>query len=105
LFFCACGNGAGASKATRLTNDAIGRGRRYHAYRDGLYAFPNDDLEQNRDDIKHDMWMLLSDQKLFYAPLEEKLEDGDAEVLDLGTGTGSWCIASKSAHGENTGHE
>jgi hypothetical protein len=43
------------------------------------------------------MWMILSDQKLFFAPVEERMEQGGAEVLDLGTGTGKWAVESAFA--------
>ncbi|KAK3347149.1 S-adenosyl-L-methionine-dependent methyltransferase [Lasiosphaeria hispida] len=67
-------------------------GLRYHAFRDGKYAFPNDEVEQNRDDMKHSMSLLLCHGAYFYAPVEEVLAAGGAEVLDLGTGTGIWAI-------------
>ncbi|KAK0708567.1 S-adenosyl-L-methionine-dependent methyltransferase [Lasiosphaeris hirsuta] len=67
-------------------------GLRYHAFRDGKYAFPNDEVEQNRDDMKHSMSLLLCHGDYFYAPIEEVLAAGGAEVLDLGTGTGIWAI-------------
>lgn len=58
-------------------------GLRYHAYRAGRYPFPNDDVEQNRDDMKHAMTLMLCHGAYFYAPVEQVLDDG-AEVLDLG---------------------
>ena len=58
-------------------------GIRYHAYKSGKYAFPNDEIEQNRDDMKHSMCLMLCQGKYFYAPVEEMLERG-GEVLDLG---------------------
>jgi hypothetical protein len=58
-------------------------GLRYHAYRAGKYAFPNDEIEQNRDDMKHTMTLMLCRGAYFYAPVEEALEAG-GEVLDLG---------------------
>ncbi|GAB1316054.1 hypothetical protein MFIFM68171_06264 [Madurella fahalii] len=66
-------------------------GLRYHAYRAGRYAFPNDDVEQNRDDMKHSMALMLCHGAYFCAPVEPVLEAG-AEVLDLGTGTGIWVV-------------
>ena len=69
-------------------------GLRYHAYHPGKYAFPNDENEQSREEIKHNMSVMLSDGQLFYAPVEEALEDG-GEVLDLGTGTGRWPMQCK----------
>jgi len=58
-------------------------GMRYHAYHAGKYAFPNDEVEQVRDDMKHGMVMMLCNDRLFFAPVEEALER-DGEVLDLG---------------------
>lgn len=58
-------------------------GLRYHAYRAGKYAFPNDEVEQNRDDMKHAMTLMLCRGEYFYAPVKQVLERG-GEVLDLG---------------------
>ncbi|KAK3682339.1 S-adenosyl-L-methionine-dependent methyltransferase [Podospora appendiculata] len=66
-------------------------GLRYHAFRDGQYAFPNDEIEQSRDDMKHTMTLMVTRGEYFYAPVGEKLEAG-GNVLDLGTGTGIWAI-------------
>ncbi|KAK3384631.1 S-adenosyl-L-methionine-dependent methyltransferase [Lasiosphaeria ovina] len=66
-------------------------GLRYHAYRDGKYPFPNDDVEQNRDDMKHTMSLMLCRGAHFYAPVEDMFKNG-AQVLDLGTGTGIWAM-------------
>lgn len=35
-------------------------GRRYHSYKHGRYPIPNDDIEQNREDMKHAMIMELT---------------------------------------------
>ncbi|KAM4062786.1 methyltransferase [Hirsutella rhossiliensis] len=64
---------------------------RYHAYHAGMYNFPNDETEQYRDDLKHSLTIHLCDGNYFYAPCHERLERG-AHVLDLGTGTGKWCM-------------
>lgn len=58
-------------------------GLRYHAYKDGKYAFPNDETEQNRDDMKHTQALMLCRGAFHYAPVEEMLKNG-GEVLDLG---------------------
>jgi hypothetical protein len=65
-------------------------GRRYHRYREGHYNFPNDDVEQEREDMKHAMVKLLCNQKLHLAPLPSHPQ----EILDVGTGTGIWAIES-----------
>ncbi|KAF4418862.1 methyltransferase [Fusarium acutatum] len=63
-------------------------GRRYHSFRAGAYNFPNDDIEQEREDMKHAMVRLLSGQKLHFAPIDENPQN----ILDIGTGTGIWAI-------------
>ncbi|RFU75977.1 methyltransferase type 11 [Trichoderma arundinaceum] len=63
-------------------------GRRYHRFREGSYNFPNDDVEQEREDMKHAMVKLLCSQKLHFAPIG----DNPQEILDIGTGTGIWSI-------------
>ncbi|KAL1872647.1 hypothetical protein VTK73DRAFT_1408 [Phialemonium thermophilum] len=72
-------------------------GLRYHAFRDGKYAFPNDEIEQNRDDMKHTMTRKLCHDRLFYAPVEDALRKG-GQCLDLGTGTGIWVIEMGDAY-------
>jgi len=73
-----------ASVSSSVRAHVFDGGFRYHAYRDGKYPFPNDDVEQNRDDMKHAMTTMLMRGKHFYAPVEAALERG-GEVLDLGT--------------------
>lgn len=63
-------------------------GRRYHAYREGQYNFPNDDKEQDRLDMVHHVFRRLIGDKLFLAPIDP---DGK-RILDIGTGTGIWPI-------------
>ena len=64
-------------------------GRRYHKFRAGRYNFPNDEVEQEREDMKHAMIKTLC-QKLHYAPIGQYPQ----EILDIGTGTGIWAIES-----------
>lgn len=72
-----------ASMTSSIRQHVYEGGLRYHAFRDGKYAFPNDDVEQNRDDMKHTMTIMLCRGKHFYAPVEEKLTEG-GKCLDLG---------------------
>ncbi|KAJ4254440.1 hypothetical protein NW762_010038 [Fusarium torreyae] len=81
---------------TRSLTDSIRQhivdgGLRYHAYHAGKYLFPNDEAEQDREELKHNLTVYLCEDKLFFAPIEHLLESG-ADVLDLGTGIGKWCI-------------
>ncbi|KAI9772568.1 MAG: hypothetical protein M1839_002450 [Geoglossum umbratile] len=63
-------------------------GRRYHAYKDGSYAFPNDDIENDRLDLQHLIFLKTLDEKLHLAPIEQGLHN----ILDVGTGTGIWAM-------------
>ncbi|KAM5346375.1 hypothetical protein ACJ41O_009380 [Fusarium nematophilum] len=81
---------------TRSLTDSIRQhivdgGLRYHAYHAGKYLFPNDETEQDREELKHNLTVYLCEDALFFAPVEDLLDEG-AEVLDLGTGIGKWCI-------------
>lgn len=62
----------------------IDGGLRYHAYHAGKYNFPNDETEQYRDDLKHNLTIHLCEGSYFYAPIHERLQKPGAEVLDLG---------------------
>ncbi|CAF3487033.1 hypothetical protein SNK03_004567 [Fusarium graminearum] len=81
---------------TRSLTDSIRQhivdgGLRYHSYKQGKYLFPNDEVEQDREELKHNLTVYLCEDRLFFAPIDRVLEKG-AEVLDLGTGIGRWCI-------------
>ncbi|PWY95907.1 S-adenosyl-L-methionine-dependent methyltransferase [Aspergillus sclerotioniger CBS 115572] len=64
-------------------------GRRFHAYREGSYKFPNDEREQDRLDMIHYVFKTAMDGKLFLAPVNV---EQPLQVLDLGTGTGIWAL-------------
>ncbi|KAH0421431.1 hypothetical protein CcaCcLH18_13429 [Colletotrichum camelliae] len=61
--------------------------RRYHKFKEGRYLFPNDDLEQEREDMKHAMIFHLCGGALHNVPLKNP-----QRILDVGTGTGIWAI-------------
>ncbi|KAK1948830.1 methyltransferase, partial [Colletotrichum sublineola] len=52
--------------------------RRYHKYRDGRYTLPNDELEQDREDMKHALVVNICDGALHSAPL-----DHPQKILDI----------------------
>lgn len=75
------------SISSSVYNFKYENGRRYHAYREGEYVLPNDDLEQERLNFQHHMWRFLLGGSLYNAPLSSP-----RRILDLGTGTGIWAI-------------
>lgn len=52
-----------------------------------VYLLPNDENEQDRLDILHELILTLMDRKLFLSPI-----NNPGRALDLGTGTGIWAI-------------
>lgn len=82
---------ASASITQSIRDHLFENGRRYHRFREGAYHFPNDDMEQEREDMKHTMFKLLCRHQLHFAPIGYDPH----EVLDMGTGTGGWAIESK----------
>lgn len=81
---------ASTSLAESVRDYVFENGRRYHRFREGRYNFPNDDVEQQREDMKHNMVKMLCGQ-LYFAPIG----DNPRHIIDLGTGTGIWAIESK----------
>lgn len=78
------------SMSSSVWDFSFENGRRYHKFREGRYNFPNDDVEQEREDMKHTMLKMLCHQ-LHFAPIGENPQ----QILDVGTGTGIWAIESK----------
>ncbi|MCJ1368523.1 hypothetical protein MMC16_007667 [Acarospora aff. strigata] len=76
------------SLSSAITDYKFENGRRYHAYQEGKYIYPNDDKESDRLDIVHKMFEVRLGGKLHKAPLGKSLQ----RVLDIGTGTGIWAI-------------
>ncbi|KAK6227004.1 hypothetical protein QIS74_00559 [Colletotrichum tabaci] len=74
-------------------------GRSYHTYKDGKYAWPKDEQENDRLDMQNGICFLMFHGKLGVAPPcnEGAKVDGD---LDLGTGTGPWAIEYGDQHPE-----
>ncbi|KFY37706.1 hypothetical protein V494_04640 [Pseudogymnoascus sp. VKM F-4513 (FW-928)] len=72
-------------------------GRTYHSFREGVYAIPNDEVEQERLDLQHHLFLLSFKGKLFFAPVENQIHN----CLDVGTGTGIWAIDFADEHPES----
>ncbi len=71
------------SLTSSVRQHIVDGGFRYHAYHAGRYAFPNDEHEQYRDDLKHSLTLHLCDGAFFFAPVHDMLAES-AKVLDLG---------------------
>ncbi|KAK4695491.1 hypothetical protein P7C71_g2270, partial [Lecanoromycetidae sp. Uapishka_2] len=76
-----------ASLTSSIERYPIENGRRYHAFKDGSYIMPNDESEQDRLDLSHQMFKITMRDKIYWAPI-----DKPARILDIGTGTGIWAI-------------
>ncbi|KZM27185.1 hypothetical protein ST47_g1708 [Ascochyta rabiei] len=68
-------------------------GRRYHKFREGEYWGPNDEIQNDQLDIAHHMFLILLDNKLHLAPIANP-----QRILDLGCGTGIWCMDMADEH-------
>lgn len=79
---------ASTSLASSILNYEYSNGRRYHGYRSGAYLLPNDEMEQDRLDLLHHLFLMMLDGKLYMSPTVTPPE----RVLDLGTGTGIWAL-------------
>ncbi|KAH7140352.1 S-adenosyl-L-methionine-dependent methyltransferase [Dactylonectria estremocensis] len=93
--------GSGAESDTSSLRSSILRyrqenGRTYHAYKDGVYVLPNDEIENERLDLQHHLFLLTFDEKLHAAPLTKPLH----RVFDAGCGTGIWAIEFADEHPE-----
>ncbi|KAL4915705.1 S-adenosyl-L-methionine-dependent methyltransferase [Aspergillus aurantiobrunneus] len=69
-------------------------GRGYHKYSSGQYFIPEDEQEQERLDMQHEICLMTTNRKLYLAPLPANVQN----VLDLGTGTGIWAIDFADQH-------
>jgi SAM-dependent methyltransferase len=85
---------AGSLYTTSLISSVLNykyeNGRRYHAYREGNYVLPNDEQEQERLDMLHHIFRMITGGPIFRAPLFGHTRP--QRVLDMGCGTGIWTI-------------
>ncbi|KAF6807133.1 methyltransferase domain-containing protein [Colletotrichum sojae] len=88
-----------ASLSSSILQHRLENGRTYHKYKDGKYLFPNDERENDRLDLQHNLFLLTLNYKLGLAPPNEK-GSGVKRVLDAGTGTGIWAIEFGDEHPE-----
>ncbi|KAJ4122912.1 hypothetical protein NW768_009899 [Fusarium equiseti] len=88
-----------ASISSSILNYRRENGRTYHAYKDGKYALPNDEAENERLDLQHNLFLLTLDDKLGLAPPNDP-DSQVKRVLDVGTGTGIWAVDYADEHPE-----
>ncbi|CAI4213254.1 unnamed protein product [Parascedosporium putredinis] len=90
---------ASSTATTSVTSSVyahtIEHGRRYRSFKNGRYPVPDDDIEQNREDMKHAMLLELTDGALHYAPIG----DDPQLILDIGTGTAGDTYPSARVRG------
>ncbi|CAI7648256.1 unnamed protein product [Penicillium glandicola] len=82
-------SGSNLSFASSVRDYNYENGRRYHAYRNGQYPFPNDEEEQDRLALTHHLFKLLTGGDLHRAPIRDT---NPSRVLDIGTGPGEWAL-------------
>ncbi|KFY88881.1 hypothetical protein V500_06064, partial [Pseudogymnoascus sp. VKM F-4518 (FW-2643)] len=87
------GSSVGGSAFTSITSSVLRGevaegGRTYAVYGKEEYGLPMDDTELNRLDMSHAKYYGLIEKKRFLAPIG----DSPQKILDLGCGTGIWCI-------------
>ncbi|TDZ13505.1 Secondary metabolism regulator LAE1 [Colletotrichum spinosum] len=87
------------SLASSILQHRLENGRTYHKYKDGKYLYPNDERENERLDLQHNLYLLTLNYKLGLAPPTEK-DSGVKRVLDIGTGTGIWAMDFAEEHPE-----
>ncbi|KAK4442108.1 putative methylase [Podospora aff. communis PSN243] len=76
-----------ASLSSSIYNYRKVHGRTFQNFKDVDHWAPNDDAHNDALDLHHHMTLLLHDDKLHVAPIENP-----KRVLDVGTGTGIWAI-------------
>ncbi|KAF9877854.1 methyltransferase domain-containing protein [Colletotrichum karsti] len=91
-----------ASSTTSVTESVLQyreeNGRTYHN-RNAGYALPNDDRENERLDLQHNMFIRTFDERLGTAPPNDEGAQV-RRVLDVGTGSGIWAMDFGDEHPE-----
>ncbi|EDN05765.1 conserved hypothetical protein [Histoplasma mississippiense (nom. inval.)] len=87
-------------------------GRLYHGFRRGIYMYPCDELERDRLDIFHKVFLVARGNALHDVPISSKPSpimsnaaggpaigtDHGPRILDLGCGTGMWAVEMASRY-------
>jgi SAM-dependent methyltransferase len=76
------------SIASEISRGVLENERIYPQYGQHKYGMPVDEEEMRRMDLQHHKYALVLGNKHFLAPIG----DYPQEILDLGTGTGIWCL-------------
>ncbi|KAL1977269.1 hypothetical protein VTN31DRAFT_128 [Thermomyces dupontii] len=84
-----------ASLISSVLNYRHENGRRYHGFRDGSYMLPNDESENDRLDMLHELCLQVLRRKICLAPIKNP-----QRVIDLATGTVVWAIDFADQHPE-----
>ncbi|EQB58124.1 hypothetical protein CGLO_01662 [Colletotrichum gloeosporioides Cg-14] len=85
------------SIASSVLRFRIENGRTYHSYKEGEYSYSNDEKENERLDLQHNLMLLTLHEKLGLAPPNNQ-DYRVKRVLDVGTGTGLWAIDFADEH-------
>ncbi|KAL0933069.1 methyltransferase domain-containing protein [Colletotrichum truncatum] len=76
------------SLASRVMRHSHEGGRRYQSFLQGIYPLPNDETEQFREEMKHQLIKRLLDGNDYLSPINISPQ----KILDVGTGTGLWAV-------------
>jgi hypothetical protein len=72
-----------------MRNYKYENGRRYHRFREGTYNFPNDEMEQDREDLKHALVVKLC-QAWYFAPIHNmQYVTTKPHLYDVGVSAGT----------------
>ncbi|EPS35960.1 hypothetical protein H072_10565 [Dactylellina haptotyla CBS 200.50] len=84
---------ATTSLSDSVRNYKYENGRRYHAYKEGQWVMPNDEVQQEQMDLMHHVFLVRLGGRLFLAPIENP-----QKIMDVGTGTGIWAMQVAEDH-------